>query len=546
MLQFFVQRDGRPADQWPLRHAGIIAADGSTAPGELSVGQGLLTVAPQGPATVSLEVLFPLDGGPDRPRREVMLSTTLLPQRARPYLLSLELARKQVMRFLNALEEWNLAMLPADHRALVTFERAREDFSAALVSWRSVQESGANADDPSVAEADAKARRALADACEAGEWLVAEAVDRGLAARANGSWFAEAVERAERSIGRPAAKPVSVVKAPESLGVTLAGVARVGCLVDPASFEPAAQNALARGADFIGVPMPWSAVEPAEGRYQFAATDRWIEWAVRVGKLPVVAGPVLDFAPGKMPEWLYIWENDYETLRELVYEHVRQVVTRYRRTVQWWTVASSLGAEGAMALRFEQVADVLRVASATTRKLHPQARVQVEVVDPFALYAARSPRGIPPLLLAELFAQAGVRVDAIGLRIDLADPGAAGAVRDAMAFSEMLDRYAALDRPLSITFAGCPSTPGTDQVQCGAWDGPWSPNAQADWIERVLVVAAAKPYVHSIAWGQAQDTGKSIGGPGLVDTAGAPKPALAALINLRQSARAGQAVGAKG
>ncbi|MFI4915774.1 MAG: hypothetical protein ACIAS6_04615, partial [Phycisphaerales bacterium JB060] len=243
MLKFFVHRDGKPADGWPLAHAGIVAADGATAPGEIRVDQGLLTVAPQNPGPVSLEVLYaPWEGeasvGDDR---RALLTTTLLPQRERPYLLSLELARKQLMRFLNALEDWNLAMLPAEHEAVSTFERAREDFSAALVSWRSMQTDDLQADDPAIAAADEKSRRALRDAIEASEMLVAESVRRGLAARADGSWFAEAVERAERSLGRPAGKPVSVVKAPEANSVTLAGVARVGCAVDPQSFEPGAQ-----------------------------------------------------------------------------------------------------------------------------------------------------------------------------------------------------------------------------------------------------------------------------------------------------------------
>jgi GH35 family endo-1,4-beta-xylanase len=429
---------------------------------------------------------------------------------------------------------------------LVTFERAREDFSAALVSWRSVQKVDLRADDPAIAAADEKARRALRDAAEASELLVAEAVRAGLSARADGSWFGDAMERAERSLGRPAGKPVAVVKAPEAHGVTLAGVARVGCGVDPTSFEPAAQAALARAADFITVPMPWSAIEPAEGKYQFAATDRWIEWAVRKGKLPVVAGPVLDLAPGKLPEWLFIWENDYDTLRELVYEHVRQVVTRYRRTVQWWTLASSLGVDGALSLRFEQVADLMRVASMVTRKLQPQARMQVEVVDPFALYAARSQRSVPPLLLAELIAQSGTTMDAIGLRIDLTDATTAAAVRDAMAFSEVLDRYATLDRPISVTFAACPSKPTTSQGESGTWDGPWSPAVQADWITKALAVAAAKPYVHSVCWGLAQDTPRTTSGAGLVDASGAPRPALAAMATLRQAVRAGSQDGAKG
>lgn len=541
MLKFFVHRDGGPAEGWPLAHAGIVAADGATAPGEVRIEHGVLTVAPTNTGPVSLEILFPLghNGNGSGPDREVLLTTTLLPQREWPYLLSLELARKQLMRFLNALEEWNLAMLPADHPALVTFERAREDFSAALVSWRSVQKEGLTADDPDIAAADEKSRRAVRDAAEASELLVAEAVAEGLAARADGSWFSDAIERAERSIGRPAGKPVAVVKAPEAHGVTLAGVARVGCAVDPSGFEPPAQAALAKAADFITVPMPWSSIEPDEGKYQYAATDRWIEWAVRKGKLPVVAGPVLDLAPGKLPEWLFIWENDYDTLRELVYEHVRQVVTRYRRTVQWWTLASSLGVEGALSLRFEQIADLLRVASTVTRKLQPQSRVQVEVVDPFALYAARSQRSVPPLLLAELIAQSGTPVDAIGLRVDLTDASTAAAVRDAMAFSEVLDRYADLDRPISVTFAACPSKPTGTGGEGGSWNGAWSPEVQADWITRVMAVAAAKPYVHSVCWGVAQDTARTAGGAGLVDASGAPRPALAALADLRQAVRAG-------
>lgn len=538
MLKFFVHRDDGPADGWPLAHAGIVSADGATAPGEIRLEHGVLVVAPKSSGPVSLEVLFPLGQvGEGKPNREVLLTTTLLPQRDRPYLLSLELARKQLMRFLNALEEWSLAMLPAEHPALVTFERAREDFSAALVSWRSVQ--GNDADDPALVTAEAKSRRALADASEASELLVGEAVRRGLASRADGSWFADAVERAERSIGRPAGKPVAIVKAPEAHGVTLAGVARVGCAVDPRGFTEAAQAALSSVADFISVPMPWSSIEPAEGKYQFAATDRWIEWAVRKGRLPVVAGPVLDFAPGKLPEWLFIWENDHETLREMVYEHMRQVVTRYRRTVQWWTIASALGVEGALSLRFEQIADLLRVAAMVTRKLQPNGKVQVEIVDPFALYAARSQRMVPPLLLGELITQSGMHVDAIGLRVDLTEPKTAGAVRDSMAFSEMLDRYATLDRPLSITFAACPSAPASDQNERGSWDGPWSPQVQAHWLRETLAIAAAKPYVHSICWGLTQDTAGATAGAGLVDVQGGARPGLAELGRLRQSVRAG-------
>ena len=211
MLKFLVHRAGGPAESWPLAHAGIVAADGSTAPGEIRLTHGELAVIPKDGGPVSLEILFPLSESDASAKadRHLLLTTTLLPQRDRPYLLSLELARKQLMRFLNALEEWNLAMLPRAHPALRTFERAREDFSSALVSWRSVEGHGAQPDDPALVTAESKGRRALIDASDAGELLVREAVERGRKARADGSWFSEAMARAERSIGRPAGKAIA-------------------------------------------------------------------------------------------------------------------------------------------------------------------------------------------------------------------------------------------------------------------------------------------------------------------------------------------------
>lgn len=52
--------------------------------------------------------------------------------------------------------------------------------------------------------------------------------------------------------------------------------------------------------------------------------------------MPIVAGPVIDLRRGNVPEWLYMREHDYETLRELVYEHVKNLVTRYRHAL--WNV----------------------------------------------------------------------------------------------------------------------------------------------------------------------------------------------------------------
>ena len=62
-----------------------------------------------------------------------------------------------------------------------------------------------------------------------------------------------------------------------------------------------------------------------------------------------------------------------DTLRELVYEHVRQIVTRYRRAVSRWIVASGLHVNESFGFTFEQLMDLTRVCMMVVRKLHPAA-----------------------------------------------------------------------------------------------------------------------------------------------------------------------------
>ena len=39
---------------------------------------------------------------------------------------------------------------------------------------------------------------------------------------------------------------------------------------------------------------------------------------------------------------MFIWEHDFDTLRELTNEFVRKMVQRYRRTVGAWNVVAGL------------------------------------------------------------------------------------------------------------------------------------------------------------------------------------------------------------
>ena len=216
--------------------------------------------------------------------------------------------------------------------------------------------------------------------------------ERQVRGRQDGSLYEHAAEKAD-SVTADRIMPEGAAKNPDDIGIVLPQPALVGCTVNPANFSEPLARVVGATCDFVSMPMVcWMDMEPTEGKYAFAKTDKWIEWAVRA-KIPVVAGPLIDFREIAVPEWLYIWEHDYETLRELVYEHIKTIVTRYRRTVTRWTVCWGLHVNASFAMTLERMMDLTRMCAPLVRKLQPTAKVQIEISQPWGEYLASTKSG---------------------------------------------------------------------------------------------------------------------------------------------------------
>ncbi len=557
MLSFVVfDADGVDTAHFPPRHAYLVGPDEVPMQGDISFDPGLVECEKTVRETAGLAVQFQV-GKPDGPGVPPMpnglglltVHTCLLPDRDQPYLLTIELARHRIMFFLNKMEDWGLFDLPPDNPVMQQFEHARAQFTQALVAQRAkdAEESPRHGFSHS---ADKIANNALSLAITAGEGLALINADRQLKHRLSGRIYQEAVAHLSR-LTPEVPPPGAPVLIPGAGHIVLAGPPQIGCAVSPGLFGEPLHRAVMASCDFVTMPMRWVDMEPNEGKYNFATTDRWIEWAVRTAKLPVVGGPLIDFRPQAVPEWLFIWENDYETLRDLVFEHVQAVVTRYRRTVSRWTVASGLHVNTNFKISFEQIMDLTRMCVLLTKKLHPAAKIQLEVAQPWGEYHAHNRRSIPPYLYAEAAVTAGLSIDAIALRLQMghAEPGFA--TRDMMSLSALLDKFAALEKPIVVSAIGAPSAPITpapfrpragaeaeDPYEPGFWRSPWSEQAQADWMTQALSICCSKPFVHSVCWQELADPPANAPIPemphgGLVTAAGVPKPALARLAQVR-------------
>jgi hypothetical protein len=458
-----------------------------------------------------------------------ILQTCLLPDRDRPYILELEFARHRIMQFLTKLEEWQAFDIPADSQVMRLFDVARQTFTRALVA------SSSQTND--VAEASKYGLLALWIALEASERLTLLQAKRDFEGRITGDLYLSVSEESGIT------KRATPVLHPTRGGVILPTKPAVGSVVSPAMLSDQTKSAVVEACDFVSLPMRWIEMEPIEGEYAYTPTDHWIEWAIRQAKLPVVAGPVIDFRPQSVPEWLYIWENDYDTLRELVYEHLKAIVTRYRRTVSRWTVCSGLHCGEHFKLDFQQMIDLTRICVLVVRKLHPRAKVQVEIVEPWGEYHTSDRRSLPPVLYAEMLTQSGIPIDSFSLRVQMGSYQSGLHTRDLMSFSSMLDQYAMLDRPITVSAIGAPSGPlvPTESAETypdsGYWRQRWTEEGQAQWLSAFGSVALSKPYVESICWHELADPA----GPtemrtgGLLNRRLEPRESFRRLIELRNS-----------
>lgn len=483
MLRFRVFDGQAPASTWPLVNAHLLERDDLAVRGEITFAEGIIQCRKRGNMPAALALLH--DAGP---QGQVMLQTCLLPDRDEPYLLTLELARFKIKQFIAKSEEWQMFDLPSDHPAMQQWELARSLFTRAM-------------NDASPASASAAAQESLVAAVEATERLA----------------LAHAEVLLHRRFGNRAASSTTL-----------------GVRVWPAQCTEAMQGVVARDADVVMIPLRWNAIEVREGRFDWGPTDKWMSWAQAKGK-PVVAGPLIDFSAEAIPPWMAVWQHDYETCRDLLYDHLERVVSRYRGVVGVWNLAAGLHTAENFTFTPTQMVDLVRMAGLLVRQMRRGARVMVELTQPFGECTALRREALGPMLFLDRLVQEGVQLDCVGVQV-LIGEGQGHAARDLMQFSALLDRFLLLEMPVMITALGAPSEPCSSAV--GTWHGPWSQKIQSDWAARIFPILMSKPFVEAVFWAELSDNDQQrTAGLGLLDATGTPRQALARLVAMRRRLR---------
>jgi hypothetical protein len=486
MLRFSVYGENGTAGTLDLSGAYLVGSDGVPLRGELEFRDGELVCTKRTPGPAGVVLLWPVEGS-----GRILLETTRLPERDEPYNLTLELARGRLMRIDQKREEWGLFDFPGMDELNMVLNKARAQFVEAL-----------KADDPQ--QAASLAAQSLRMSVAGAERMSLFHADIFLSRRRQTNTFSR----------RP-----------------------FGCLLDITDTSDAYRRRIRETFDFFWLPMRWRDIEPNEQEINWRPIDAWVEWLSK-NRLPIMAGPLVCFGEDNVPDWLYIYEHDYDTIRNLIFEHIRRVVERYNKHVQRWIVVSGIHATNTLHFNFEQLMELTRVASTLVKQLAPRATSLVDITAPWGEYYSRDQRTIPPLLYADMAVQSGIGFDAFGLQFQFGSGRDGGFVRDMFQISSLIDRVGNLGKPVHITAAQVPSavirtTP--DGSDGGEWRGAWSEELQARWLKEFYHTALSKPFVETVSWRDLIDTNhaQSVPSGGLLKADHSAKSALDVLLSLR-------------
>ncbi len=290
----------------------------------------------------------------------------------------------------------------------------------------------------------------------------------------------------------------------------------------------------------VCVPLTWRGIEPVETNYKWEDADAVIRWANDQG-LRVFGGPLIDFSPGGLPDYVLRGDLDSMTFRSLMCDYVETVVGRYRGAVSRWVVAT--GANGSNALGFseEELIRLTAMAADAAWQIDPNLQIVFGLSRPWSDFLADPGFESSAFVFADTLLRANLPFAGIELEVFCGTGPRGSYCRDLLDVSRQLDLFGLLGVPVQVSL-GYPASKAPDpkagpDESAGDY-GHWrdiSAAAQADWATGFGGLSLCKSYVTGVFWDHLSDAEPHrLANAGLIDSRGMIRPALDRLRALRE------------
>jgi len=480
LMRFYVD-PASAAAVWPNGHRAYITSfDGRVHTTKVDFDDRILSCRRQQQESGKLHIPWAVPG-----RGSPIVSTTSLPEREQPYILPLELARGKLAEVREQAAIWQQL------RMVIPPAYSQSQQAAFRLLARA-----------SASQADLELTCRLAEESLPRSFDAAEVLTREYIAQ------------------RRASRPAAGSPRPALLGTRL----------DAELLHLPLAEKLPGVFGAVTVPIEWTAIEPDEGNYSWDAVNQVMAYAAE-HRLVMRGGPLVDFGPGGLPNWLKTWQNDILNLPSFVCDFVETAVSKYMGMIRLWEVAAHGNTGGALALsedhRLAIVARVLETASRT----HSDGQFFIRVDQPWGEYQARGQHQLSPMQFVDALLRSNLGLSGVNLEIATGYQPTGSLSRDLFSLSRLIDLWSTLGVQLHVTLA-CPSSmrpdPAADQdleATESAPGGPWTSAAQEKWLAESAALLMAKPAVTGVFASHLSDAiPHRYPNAGMFDSEGQPKP----------------------
>jgi hypothetical protein len=398
-------------------------------PGRLAIElrNGLMTCVRDTPESGRLFVPWMIDG-----HGTPMIGTATLAERATPYVLAVELARGKLNDTRNQLSDWLQMGLRSTPELDKTLAEAQRSFVRCATTT----------DQPEVCGP--AAQTALASASRAGDLLVEAYTAQILQSR---------------------------------LASTSKLSTHLGCVLDGAPQRVPASIDWSSAFNTCHVGVTWKQLAPSEGQYRWDLLDAQLAWCRSKG-LTFEVGPLIEFRQASLPDWIWLWEADCETIGGLAADFVRQIVQRYRGRVPLWHVVHRAGSGDILGLTEEEQIRITARAVQVAHQTDPSAQLTIGIDRPWAEWMGSSHFQLGPLHLCDYLLRADLGLSGVAIEIAPGYSPPGSSMRDLFELSRLLDLYSLLNVPLHVWMA-LPSADSPDKnadplvrVETSQWPAP--------------------------------------------------------------------------
>ena len=288
----------------------------------------------------------------------------------------------------------------------------------------------------------------------------------------------------------------------------------------------------------MGVSMPWKRISTDTGKFEWEHIEKQIRWC-RKKEMKVIAGPLVHLTQDNVPDWVYLWEDDFPTIESYYNDYVREAVNRFSDQVHIWNCHANLNVDNCLALSEEQLLQLAVSTLETLRQCDANTPLIFTISQPWGEYLSNQSMDMSPISFAELLIRADLGINGIGLEINWGYRGDKGTFpRDLLELSQQIDRWSQLGMPLVVhlTVADAPSKSSSSNESAHNISNSDDTVSLTSRTRNILTVLASKPAVQALVWTQLADT-KSPADleAGLFDVDGKSKPILKDLHDLRQN-----------